>query len=388
VQHRLEEDAVVLGLEGSCRLRRVLVRGPNRVNVDRDADGHTPRQRGADRLDGEAAGRARVDGAGARGSPRLRIGLFDRFVIVDWSASNRPRTGKDSVWIADLDATGSLRTQNPATRGRAEVALRSLLRRAVESGERVLVGFDFPFGYPRGFAAALNLDPPAWWATWRLLSAEIRDLPETNANNRFEVAARLNARLGAHAFWGRPGARALADLSARRDRVVYRPGNGTSGVAERREVETAVGARGQHPQPVWKLLGTGSVGSQALTGIPVVARLREDPLLAGVSAVWPFEVAVPELPPGRAAVILTEIWPSMIPIPDVDGRVKDELQVLAVASSYLEQDRTGTLVEAFAAAPARAGDEEGWILGVGTSRSVCSHQAPAHTLPDVADGRR
>jgi hypothetical protein len=65
-------------------------------------------------------------------------------------------------------------------------------------------------------------------------------------------------------------------------------------------------------QPGWKLLGTGSAGSQALTGIPVVRRLRDDPLLAARAQVWPFETGLRPL--GRAEtsgrLIFAEIYPS------------------------------------------------------------------------------
>jgi hypothetical protein len=113
-------------------------------------------------------------------------------------------------------------TENPATRGCAEAILRSVLRRSVFERERVLVGFDFAYGYPRGFAAALGLTGTPWRAVWRYLTNEISDDPRTNINNRFEVAAQLNARLGSHVFWGRPALPMLAELSRLRDRVVSR----------------------------------------------------------------------------------------------------------------------------------------------------------------------
>lgn len=297
--------------------------------------------------------------------------LFDRYVIVDWSASSSPKSGKDSIWIAVLDAGGSVTTSNPPTRGRAEAFLRSMLIRSVANGERVLVGFDFPYGYPDGFAEALDLRGPPWRATWQLLAERIRDSPESNGNNRFKVAAELNARVGTDLFWGRPTAKPLADLSHKRDRVVYRgPGDDASGVLEWRAAESVLHGGGQHPQPVWKLFGNGSVGSQSLTGIPVVARLRDDPALAAVSTVWPFEVSVPAVPAGLPAIIHAEVWPSMIDIPIVAGRVKDEVQVMTLAADFRNRDRAGTLAKAFEAVPSKARVEEGWILGLGVDTPV------------------
>ncbi len=114
---------------------------------------------------------------------------------------------------------------------------------------------------------------------------------------------------------------------------------------------------------MWKLWGAGSVGSQTLTGIPVVYRLRHDSRLEAISRVWPFEVDIPELPEGRGAVVHAEIWPSLDAIPYQAGLVKDQAQVLALAQSLRHRDRSGTLAAIFIA-PSSAATEEGWILGV------------------------
>jgi hypothetical protein len=290
--------------------------------------------------------------------------IFDRYVIVDWSASNRARVGKDSAWVCLLDAAGHLGTENPSTRGKAEVMIRDALRHFVARGERVLVGFDFPYGYPAGLAAALGLTGPPWLAMWQYLAARVQDDGETNANNRFRVAAGINARLDHQAFWGRPSSQPSGDLSARRDRVVYRLEGEDAGLGEWREVEAILRARGHHPQSAWKLFGNGSVGGQALTGIPVVSRLRDAPGLAGASAVWPFEVSVPDVPAGHGAVIHAEIWPSLIDVPVVTGQVRDQTQVIYLARELRKRDGAGVLAGIFATAPRRAGLEEGWILGV------------------------
>jgi precorrin-8X/cobalt-precorrin-8 methylmutase len=290
--------------------------------------------------------------------------IFDCYIIVDWSASNRPRTGKDSVWVCVLDAEGRTSTENPRTRGKAEILVRDVLHRFVAAGRRVLVGFDFPYGYPAGLAARLGLAGPPWLAVWQYLGARLHDDGETNASNRFEVAAAINARLEHQVFWGRPPSHHFDGLSARRDRVVYRFEGEEAGLAEWREVETLLRARGHYPQSPWKLLGSGSVGGQALTGIPVVSRLRHDPGVAAASAVWPFEVTVPELPPGRGAVIHAEIWPSLIDVPAVPGQVKDQAQVTRLAHEFRDRDRADGLAGIFAAASATAASEEGWILGV------------------------
>ena len=192
----------------------------------------------------------------------------------------------------------------------AEEQLRALLIEASDHGERVLIGFGFPYGYPQGFAAALGLDGPAWSAIWRHLAGHLQDTSSTNENNQFEVASAMNARLVLHTFWGRPAARSLISLSMLRDQVHYKIDGEAAGLGEWREVEVVLHRRGSRRQSVWKLWGAGSVGSQALTGIPVVYRLRYDSRLEAISRVWPFEVDVPELPERRGAVIHAEIWPN------------------------------------------------------------------------------
>jgi len=150
---------------------------------------------------------------------------------------------------------------NPSTRGKAEVIVRDALRRCVADGERVLVGLDFPYGYPAGFAAALGLTGPPWLSLWQYLAERVHDDRDTNASNRFQVAAVINARLEPPAFWGRQSSQPFDDLSARRDRVAYQLGGEEAGLAEWREVEAILRARGHRPHSTWKLFGTGSVGS-------------------------------------------------------------------------------------------------------------------------------
>ena len=106
--------------------------------------------------------------------------MFDRYIAVDWSASSSPKTGENSIWICNLGGAGDPITTNPPTRGRAEEQLRALLIEAIDHGERVLIGFDFPYGYPQGFAAALGLDGPAWSSIWRHLAGHLQDASPTN----------------------------------------------------------------------------------------------------------------------------------------------------------------------------------------------------------------
>src|SRR3712207_9342526 len=87
--------------------------------------------------------------------------LFGAYVMVDWSAAAKPKTGKDSVWIGVLKRDVRFRLSfegfNPPTRSAAEAQLRTILADLRRRGDRALIGLDFPLGYPVGTAAALHL---------------------------------------------------------------------------------------------------------------------------------------------------------------------------------------------------------------------------------------
>jgi precorrin-8X/cobalt-precorrin-8 methylmutase len=288
---------------------------------------------------------------------------FDAYVMVDWSASSAPRTGKDSIWwCVGRWRGGRLRVDAPAnspTRPAAMDAIRARLRAMAAGRQSVLVGFDFPYAYPRGLARALGLPGEPWRAIWDELSRLVRDDQEGRTNNRFEVAAALNRRLGGRGpFWGCPAA-------AQCDALWMTKGTMPCGALE----ELRLAERSPRgPKSGWQLFYNGSAGSQALLGIPLLARLRDDPALSAVSLVWPFETGplLPRREPRRGRVVHAEVYPSLIPAIPGPGEVKDAAQVRALVRHFAARDRSDRLGADFSA-PARAGDawrEEGWILGV------------------------
>jgi precorrin-8X/cobalt-precorrin-8 methylmutase len=285
------------------------------------------------------------------------VRLFDSYLVVDWSAASVPRTGPDSIWLALVRGEGGLvLLENPPTRTGAAARLAELLAAERAAGRRVLAGFDFPFGWPLGMAERL-FGAPGWRAVWEGLAARIED-GAANANNRFAVAAALNAA-GAR-FWGLPNGREVPGLPARK------PAFGD--VAEFRAIETYAHARGARPKSVWQLNGAGSVGGQALTGIATLEGLRRDPRLEGAIAVWPFETGFAR---GAAPIVLAEVYPSLWS-PHPDEAVKDAGQVRAAAERFAALDAAGGLGALLAgpadAAPAEraaALAEEAWILGMG-----------------------
>lgn len=303
--------------------------------------------------------------------PRGASPSFDAYCIVDWSAASVPALGADSIWWALLrwaTPEPSLETGNCPTRLALAAELTARLRGPL-AGQRVLVGFDFPLGYPRGFAAALgHRGPPesAWSAAWTTLREAVRD-DAMNTNNRFEVAATLNSQVsgGFGPFFGRPKSvppQIAAHLSPRQQGSFEFPLRTRAGATLER---TRLADRhGRTASTAWFVYGgSNSVGGQALVGIPHVARLRE--ALAD-ARVWPFETGARLPPRGEARIVLAEIYPSLFHARQPGAEVHDRLQVISTAFAFARLDADGLLEELFAAPgedPAVL-HEEGWILGV------------------------
>jgi precorrin-8X/cobalt-precorrin-8 methylmutase len=310
--------------------------------------------------------------------------MFDAFVMVDWSAATVPRTGRDSIWIC-WHAKDGEKLENPPTRHAAKSILGDWLATAVQRGERVLIGFDFPFGYPSGFAARLGLSGPPWRAVWDEIAGLLHD-SEENGNNRFEIAAEFNRRVsnGCFPFWGRPPGFDTPFLGPKHHRA-----HESGGLAERRLVDLHIPSA----QPCWKLLGTGSVGGQALTGIPVVRALRDDPRWIDRVRIWPFETGLRA--PEEGAAVIAEVYPSLWAVSPAAGETKDAAQVRSVARFFAASDGSGELAALFAGDPSltpeqrfRVETEEAWTLGVTAARQrpiavppAAAHRAPTLTLP-------
>lgn len=283
--------------------------------------------------------------------------MFDRVVIVDWSANSTPKTGRDSIWIADHSVSdGSVRSANISTRSAA-------LDLIVELGQargRCLIGVDFSLGFPTGTADALGLGGVPREAMWAELVTLISD-DNRNRNNRFVVASGLNGRMspGAGPFWGCPPSTATEHLTTRKAPCAPLP--------EWRTVEAVLRSEGRRPFSAWQLLGAGAVGSQSLLGIPSVSALLDRLNEAGrTTDVWPFTcgLSVP-----TADVVVVEVWPTLVDISSMvgdiwDPRVRDHVQVEALAAHLATSDLESMFIPDVAA---HARDivvaEEGWVLG-------------------------
>ena len=221
--------------------------------------------------------------------------MFDGYVAVDWSARARLKRGANSIWIAVCDAHGAPTLENPATRREAMNRIETLLGEATKECRRLLCGFDFSFGYPKGTARMLT-GRYGWEAVWTRIAEVIEDCPN-NKNNRFDAAAAMNKRFGGDGpFWGNGLQRDIPGLPRRRPLH----GWGENLPPRFRYAEGVV----PRAQEVWKINGVGSVGGQALTGIAALEGLRRR---TDVQA-WPFEETFGEV----RSHVLAEIYPSLI----------------------------------------------------------------------------
>ncbi len=285
---------------------------------------------------------------------------FDTMVMVDWSARSAPspaKPTKDAIFLAISRAPGTEPgMQYHRTRASAEAALTALFEAEIAAGRQVLAGFDFPFGYPKGFAQAVTgTDDPL--TLWDALAARIEDGSD-NTNNRWQVAGDLNRLFpGVGPFWGNGGQADIPDLP--------RKGLARSfhGLPERRKVEERVTSA----FTCWQLAGAGAVGSQVLMGLPMLSRLRHR--FGPALAVSPFQ-------PARTPIVLAEIYPSLladlVKARQRPGEIRDAAQVRIVAKQVhaLPPDRLQAMLQ--------EGDaEEGWILGVGYEAELEGAPCPA-----------
>lgn len=276
---------------------------------------------------------------------------FDTFIMVDWSGGNDrgPTPIKDAIWACVASNGQSGEPVYLRNRGVAEAWIVDALDTALTAGKRVCIGFDFPLGYPQGFAkAAVGKSDP--FALWHWLEAHIQD--SKDSNNRFDVAAEINAQFdGSGPFWGN-GLKRDIDGLPRTKQGYHNP------FPDRRAVEE----RAKGSFTCWQLAGAGAVGSQILMGLPVLERLRRR--FAGDIAVWPFETL-------DAPIAIVEIWPSLFVSPAPEGMIKDAWQVQEVARIFSALDTSVLAKMLDVTAP-----EEGWILGVGHQADLANNLIP------------
>ncbi len=284
------------------------------------------------------------------------MSLFDTYIMVDWSGGNdRGASPKeDAIWACVARADGADAPVYLRNRQTAEEWLTGALQSELDRGNRVCAGFDFPFGYPRGFCQALTgtVDPLALW-DW--FEERIEDAPK--ANNRCQVASDINGLFdGIGPFWGNP---------FKNREFEHLPRRGLARTNKNFPEKRAVEQQAKGSFACWQMSGVGSVGSQVMMGLPVLARLRR--AFAGRVGVWPFEGE-------KRDICFLEIWPSLIAdeiaAQRLAGEKKDAAQVRVLAQAMAALDSADALGDMLALG--RANDGEGSIFGVGAEDKLCA----------------
>ncbi len=309
--------------------------------------------------------------------------LFDAYIFVDWGAANRlgpPKPTSDNVWIGTYHSSGKYCEEYCRTRGDCIKCIFDLLKDGIRKKGLILIGFDFPYAYPKGLAYTLGYErsQESWWKVWEDISRRIKDELNNN-NNRFQVANDLNAKIGGSLpgpFWGRPNNynfNKLEYLSINGPGFPCQTRNATY-LAKFRITESRL--RIIHES--WGLFGQGRAGSQALVGIPRLYYLRTHNELSGYSKVWPFETGFTQVPvPNQGPFILyAEIWPGVVRqetdklLSSEPQLIRDRAQVRAMCSWAAQLDENNDLGRLFGRPTALSDkqmqdciEEEGWILG-------------------------
>jgi precorrin-8X/cobalt-precorrin-8 methylmutase len=305
--------------------------------------------------------------------------VFDAYLMVDWSSSRQPTkpNAKDSIWLGLGQWSGTgfslLNSENCTTRVSARARIQKKVKEWLDEDLRVLVGFDFAFGYPRGFARSLGI---AGTSSWRSVHAHVAKTVNDNAANAHDGAQfadacnRATAPAGPGPFWGCHGRDQTAVLTSRRVGLFTFSTPNAPGTYPLGEWRVTDNLARQHanPQSVWKLNCGVSVGMQTITGIKHLHELRTE--MDGAARVWPFETGFDV--PTKPEAWFGEIFPSLLPIdPAVQGRggPRDREQVETCVLEAARRDAAGTM-SALLRGPSGLSsaerqavlDEEGWML--------------------------
>ncbi len=289
---------------------------------------------------------------------------FDAFAVIDWSAGNDtgPTPRKDAIWLGLVRNGIEQPPEYLRNRDVAMARVADLIRQERASGRRLLIGFDFPFGYPMGFAGAIvGVGSPL--RLWDFFAEHLSDRP--GGNDRFALAGSLNARFpGVGPFW----------FNGTKEDIPHLPRKGTDrtrdhGQREKRRVERL--AKGSFS--CWQMGGAGAVGGQVMTGMAALSRLRA--AFPGEIGVWPFDLT-------RQPVALVEVWPGLIEpaVKAAGDPIRDRAQVrlLARALSRLAPERLMRMMSVDE-------PEEGWILGVGHEEELIAATRETLVPPPLSD---
>jgi hypothetical protein len=241
----------------------------------------------------------------------MRDGELQRVVAVDWSgrvdAAGQRRHIWAGIWTASADGG-----QVTLEAGRTREELAAWLMEMAQETPRMVVGFDFTFGFPAWFMEELGIaSAPAFWQVVADGQGE-RWLHEDCEDGR---------------FWGRAGSRRHGKkpeefCGEHAHRMLRRAETVLKVRAEMTDPLQMAKIAGIAPKSVFQIGGAGSVGTASLRGMPGLLVLRSSGF-----KIWPFDK--PEL---KKTPMVVEIYTRLM-----TGAVNKSSEVARTA--YLAKKR-------------------------------------------------
>ena len=287
---------------------------------------------------------------------------FNRFIGVDWSGARGPRL--PGLQVAEAQSGRSAPRLVPCPDGKhwTRAAFVAWIVESMQMPDRVLVGFDFAFSFPRidrgSFFPGVSDSPENATDLWQRVECICRD------SEGFYAAPFVENTPYSAYFQG-------GDRYERRQRLT-----------DRHCLEAGLG----RPESIFRLVGPAQVAKGSLAGMRVLRHLSQ--AVAQLS-IWPFE----PVPREKAAAVAVEMYPgAFVRMSGVArGKIRDVqslnnvLQyfgsrpvVADVLDGGATDDKSDALVAAAALRhisgdgtvwnPARLSDashwQEGWIFGI------------------------
>jgi hypothetical protein len=197
-------------------------------------------------------------------------------VGVDWSGDQGPGQRR-KIWAGVWTASSSARGGSVILEsGRTRVKLVDWLVEMARETPRMVVGFDFTFGFPAWFMEELGIgSAPEFW--------------QMVAEGQGERWLHKDCEDGR--FWGRAGSRRHGKkpeefCGEHAHRMLRRAETALKVRAEMTDPLAIAKIAGIAPKSVFQIGGAGAVGTASLRGMPGLLRLRE----AGFR-IWPFDGA-------------------------------------------------------------------------------------------------
>jgi hypothetical protein len=243
--------------------------------------------------------------------------LFDRFIGVDWSGARGPRL--PGLQVAELLAGGTKPDLIPCPDGSqwSRDAFVAWLIETSRTPQRILIGFDFAFSFPKKdrkqFFPGMPNGPSYAEDLWRCV-----ELYCSNTESFYAVSFIKNTNYGRY-FQG-------GDLFERRLRIT-----------DQRCHQSGLGC----PESIFRLVGPTQVAKGSLAGMRVLNHLCQT---MDNFSVWPFD----SIPSSRPVVTAVEIYPSALV--RLSGIANGKVRRIGILNRILER---------FASAPVYEGALEG-----------------------------